>query len=622
MSSEEIEKALGFSSFTSNKHARKFEFMELFNEAKNIAKERNEEGNKKLAALEAKLAEESENESTAPKSDVSDADSDVDGGEMPGPKDSKETEPDDPYFVPMTDVLLLKHGPKPLTAVAVDPSGSRVATGGFEFEVKLWDFSGMDKSCRAFKCFQPFEDNQIKDLEFSPSGESLLIVSASPQAKIMTRDGEFLCETIRGYQYITDPASAKGHTHSLKGGTWHPIDGRKFLTWSHDTTIRTWIIDDAETIVNDTRIPKYHEILRPKTAQGRKVIPTACAYSRDGFLVAAGCQDGSLQVWDTRKPLVNTAHLLRGAHPPGTETTSVCWSWDARSMATRATDDTLRLWDIRNMRDGAVHTVRDLPVLFDQTAVCFSPNDTLLVAAVSAGKGDPSSGQVIVYRRDTFEPVVKHSPGQGSAIRVLWHPRINQIVATFSSGLATVHFDPTHSRNGALMCAYRQASDASRRRRQGHGSSDAFIKPVLLTFDEESVRIARKMRKRFGNLEDETQLAVAAVITASERDQVAANEAANKAAKKRAPPAGEDVGQRVGSLHRYMVQQIVLKKNEADERAERDIRGAILRHAEAAKEKPFWTKAYLKTQPNPIFQKEKQEDEGPSGSKKPRPPPI
>lgn len=108
------------------------------------------------------------------------------------------------------------------------------------------------------------------------------------------------------------------------------------------------------------------------------------------------------------------------------------------------------------------------------------------------------------------------------------------------------------------------------------------------------MRVARKMRRRFGNMEDEGQLAVAAVIASNEREQVAANEMARREAKKRAPAAGEDVGQRVGSLHRYMVQQIVLQKNDADERAEKDIRGAILRHADEAKKKPFWTKAYLK----------------------------
>lgn len=48
MSSEEMEKAMGFSSFSSNKTAKKFDFMEMFNESRNIAKQRNEEGNKKL----------------------------------------------------------------------------------------------------------------------------------------------------------------------------------------------------------------------------------------------------------------------------------------------------------------------------------------------------------------------------------------------------------------------------------------------------------------------------------------------------------------------------------------------------------------------------------------------
>lgn len=93
---------------------------------------------------------------------------DEDGNEI-DPNDADNNE--DPYFVPMTDSLLLNHGPKPLTAISVDPAGSRVATGGLDFEVKLWDFSGMDKSCRAFKAFQPCEDHQIKNLEFSPSGK-------------------------------------------------------------------------------------------------------------------------------------------------------------------------------------------------------------------------------------------------------------------------------------------------------------------------------------------------------------------------------------------------------------------------------------------------------------------
>lgn len=111
-------------------------------------------------------------------------------------------------------------------------------------------------------------------------GENILIISGRAQAKVVTRDGGPLVETVRGYQYITDPANAKGHTHGLNGGTWHPIDGQKFLTWSQDATLRVWQIDDAEMILNDTRIPTHCAIMKPKNGQGRKVIPTAAAYSK------------------------------------------------------------------------------------------------------------------------------------------------------------------------------------------------------------------------------------------------------------------------------------------------------------------------------------------------------
>ena len=33
---------------------------------------------------------------------------------------------------------------------------------------------------------------------------------------------------------------------------------------------------------------------------GLRTIPTACNFSRDGLLVCAACQDGSIQMWDHR----------------------------------------------------------------------------------------------------------------------------------------------------------------------------------------------------------------------------------------------------------------------------------------------------------------------------------
>ena len=55
------------------------------------------------------------------------------------------------------------------------------------------------------------------------------------------------------------------------------------------STVRTWDVNNDK---------KHKAVFKPRTFQGKKVTPTCCAYSRDGKLIAAGCQDGSIQIWD------------------------------------------------------------------------------------------------------------------------------------------------------------------------------------------------------------------------------------------------------------------------------------------------------------------------------------
>lgn len=127
-------------------------------------------------------------------------------------------------------------------------------------------------------------------------------------------------------------------------------------------------------------------------------------FSRDGQLIAAGCQDGSIQIWDTRKPLVNTTQICRTAHPINTDITCINWSWDSKQLLSRGmNDDTMKLWDTRELSKGAIHVFKDLPVLFNQSEVTFSPNDQVLAVAVSVPRNDPKRGQINFYRRDNFQ---------------------------------------------------------------------------------------------------------------------------------------------------------------------------------------------------------------------------
>ena len=121
-----------------------------------------------------------------------------------------------------------------VSALGLDPSGARLVTGGYDYDVKFWDFAGMDASFKAFRSLQPCECHQIKSLQYSNTGDMILVVSGSSQAKVIDRDGFEVMECIKGDQYIVDMANTKGHTAMLHTGSWHPKIKGEFVTCSND----------------------------------------------------------------------------------------------------------------------------------------------------------------------------------------------------------------------------------------------------------------------------------------------------------------------------------------------------------------------------------------------------
>ena len=41
--------------------------------------------------------------------------------------------------------------------MSLDPSGSRLVTGGVDYDMKMWDFAAMDASLHSFRSLQPCE---------------------------------------------------------------------------------------------------------------------------------------------------------------------------------------------------------------------------------------------------------------------------------------------------------------------------------------------------------------------------------------------------------------------------------------------------------------------------------
>ncbi|KAJ7420039.1 WD repeat-containing protein 70-like protein [Willisornis vidua] len=74
-----------------------------------------------------------------------------------------------------------------------------------------------------------------------------------------------------------------------------------------------------------------------------------------------------------------------------------------------------------------------------------------------------------------------------------------------------------------------------------------------------------------------------------------------KSHKPEPPVAGASCGGRV-KTHGVTLSSYIVKKIALDKRDDSNPREAILRHAKAAEENPYWvTPAYAKTQPKPIF---------------------
>ncbi|RVE46659.1 hypothetical protein evm_008671 [Chilo suppressalis] len=480
--------------------------------------------------------------------------------------------------IPNTHEVQMQHGTKAVVALSVDPSGARLATGSIDYEVSFWDFAGMDASLRSFRTLQPCENHPIKTLQYSTTGDSILVVSGSAQAKVLDRDGFEVLECVKGDQYIADMAKTKGHTASLNSGCWHPHIREEFMTCAQDGTMRLWLTDN----------PKQHKaVIKPRQHGGLKTNPTACAFSRDGNTVACGCFDGSIQMWDHRKNYVNTSAILRDAHQKQTEICSIAYSYLGSYLASRGNDDTLKLWDLRSFKK-PVHVFSNLFSRYEQTDCSFSPDDTMVFTGVSLERGE-EIGRLLFYNTKTFETVTQLEVAKSHVIKAVWHAKLNQMFVGCGNGVVKCYYDQKRSLRGAKLCVVKT-------HRKKHSvevmSSQQIITPhALPLFRQEKLRTSKKKMEK-DRLDPLKSRRPDLPITSGQGGRVAASGS---------------------TLSSFVIRNLGLSKRVDDEQ---DPREAILKYAKDAEENPFWVApAYKKTQPKPIFINDEAE-EGPSDAKK------
>lgn len=506
----------------------------------------------------------------------SDEDDDDDDDEDKDLSDSEDTN-DPREKIPCGYEVTMTHGTKAVIAIAADPSGARLASGSVDYDVCFWDFAGMDSSMKSFRTLQPCENHPIKCLQYSTTGDMILVISGAAQAKVLDRDGFEKCETVKGDQYITDMARTKGHTASLNSGCWHPFAKEEYLTCSQDSTCRIW----------DLYRPRGHKgLIKCRAQNGVKTVPSACAYSREGAAVACGCVDGSIQMWDRRKNFVNPSLVLRKAHAPGSEISGLSFSYLGQMLASRGCDDTLKLWDLRAFKSPVLEAT-GLFSRYDTTDCMFSPNDALVVTGESMNKGT-DAGRVLFYDSKTFDLVRAIPVTNSHVIKTLWHPKLNQIFVGCGNGIVKVYYDPQKSMRGAKLCAVKTHM------KQKHieiMSTQQIITPhALPLFRQDRPKSVRKQMEK-DRLDPLKSRRPDLPITSGQGGRVASSG---------------------GTLSSYVIRNLGLSKRIEDDQ---DPREAILKYAKVAEEEPYWiAPAYKKTQPRTIFQTDDQDD-GPSNKK-------
>ncbi|KAI8433157.1 hypothetical protein MSG28_014001 [Choristoneura fumiferana] len=595
LENQHVHQVMGIKNF--GKKAKNFNIEELLEQAKKTA----QEANKKKLEEEAAKEKEPDPPNPEPEEDEEDIIGPLPPSSDIGPplpvektKGKKQKDGEDSYDelsssedeeevslekrIPNSHEVEMLHGTKAVVALAVDPSGARLATGAVDYDVSFWDFAGMDSSMRSFRTLQPCENHPMRALQYSATGDALLVVSGAAQAKVLDRDGFEVLECVKGDQYIADMAKTKGHTASLNSGCWHPHIREEFMTCSQDGTLRLWLTEN----------PKQHKaIIKPRQQGGLKTNPTACAFSRDGNTVVCGNFDGSIQMWDHRKTFVNTTAVLRDAHQKQTEITSIAYSYLGSYLASRGNDDTLKLWDLRNFRK-PLNVFGNLFSRYEQTDCCFSPDDSMIFTGESLQRGQ-DVGRLVFYNAKTFEQVMDIGVTKSHVIKGIWHAKLNQIFVSCGNGVVKCYYDQKRSLRGAKLCMVKT-------HRKKHSvevvSSQQIITPhALPLFRQEKLRTSKKKMEK-ERLDPVKSHRPDLPITSGQGGRVAASGS---------------------TLSSFVIRNLGLSKRVDDDQ---DPREAILKYAKDAEENPFWVApAYKKTQPKPIFQNG-DGDDGPSDAKK------
>lgn len=352
--------------------------------------------------------------------------------------------------VPIANQIDLGGHSKAVTCFSFEPSGNRVVTGSLDYEVKLFDFGGMDSRHRSFKTMEPQEGHMVVSISHSPSGDRFLVATGSAQPIVYDRDGTEIIKFVKGDMYLKDLSNTKGHTMEVTCVQWHPTDKNTVITSSLDGSLRIWDLLGEATF--GCLINRHVLKVRGQTGQQRVGV-TCCCFAPNGQRIVGGASDGSIHVWNQRKAYSKADFVLKmDGFTKAVQ--SVTIAKDNNTLAARYDGGTVALWNINRSKQ-PLKVLSNLQNEYPSANVEFSPDDSLICLATSPTTGEPDAKSRLYFfevSSNVTEPSMSIAIAAGlSGIMVKWQNATNQLMCSLSTGAVRVYYDPLLSKKGALL---------------------------------------------------------------------------------------------------------------------------------------------------------------------------
>jgi WD40 repeat protein len=255
-----------------------------------------------------------------------------------------------------------------LKAVAVSPDGSWLAIGGADGRVRIWDVAtGRDRRLTRLP-------GPASAVAISPDGSWLATGGVDGRVRIW--------DVATGRERRLTRRARRPRRPGLMSGTSAVAispDGSWLATGSNDGTVRIWDVPTGRERATFAREDRATLTRRPGPV-------SAVAVSPDGSWVATGSHDGKVRIWDVATGQERA--ILAGPHWVNAVAVSPDGSW----LATGSNDATVRIWDVATGQEratltGHTHWVNAVAISPDGSWLATGSNDaTVRIWDVPGGR--------------------------------------------------------------------------------------------------------------------------------------------------------------------------------------------------------------------------------------------